>query len=340
MIELSVHLPDLNDIVLALAISLYFLAVCAAVSIPWLAAHLEFWGIQEGYKSYQVAASRLSETAVYNLGAAFLFGLLSFLLASMRTPNKLFTASVLLAPGLGFFLIFLAGYVGLIFLYRHGWKWSGKFHRVHVWIGVSAGVLASFCVAFLVALIIGVSDVSLWPILRIDSWSVFREADFLFGWLFAFLTVFLTGGIVVMLVSRDAFRWESGSSLSEGARLIRLGAFFSLCAIFLMVILSVVWVLFRGLGPFQPVVFSDRPELIPLAVIAFAGMVALVEILMSALKRRGSAPRASIFAAVFLFLAVFGMTSILSWKQGLPKREGGNVSVFSQEKPQLGNAPR
>lgn len=330
--ESSVRLPDVVDIVLALALSLHFLAVCAAVSIPWLAAHLEFWGKEEESRSYWAAASQLSEIAVYNLGAVFLSGVLSYLLASMRAPETLLAVSVLLAPGLGVFLVFLAGYVGLIFLYRRGWKSQRKIVRLHILNAVAAGVMAVFCVAFLVALILGAVDDSLWPRLWVDPWSIFRKADFWFGWGYAFFTVFMTGGVIVMLTGREAFRWESGSSLSAGARLIRLGAFFSLCAIFMMVVLSGVWVLLNGLGPFRPVISADRPELIPLAVVAFAGIVALVEILMSVLKWRGSAPRASLLAAVFLFLAVFGMTSIFSWQPSPQKQEGSRAFVSTQGK--------
>jgi hypothetical protein len=266
--------------------------------------------------------------------------MLSYLLASIRTPEKLFTAFVLLAPVLGLFLLFLVCYVGLIFLYRRGWKWRREIERLHVLTAVAAGVMAVFCVAFLVALLVGTASESLWPRLREDPWSIFRGVDFWFGWLYAFLAVFMTGGVIVMLTGREAFRWESGSSLAAGARLIRLGAVFSLCAIFLMVVLSGVSVLLRGLGPLEPVISAARPELIPLAVIAFAGIVALVEILMSALKWRGSAPRASLLAAVFLFVAVFGITSIFSWKPGPLKQKGGQAFVSTQGEARPGRAPR
>ncbi len=340
MTEFGVRLPEMSEIVLALALTFHFLAVCAAVSIPWMAAHLEFWGMREEFRSDRATAAQLSDIAVYNLGAVFLSGMLCYLLASIRTPEKLITASVLLAPVLGLFLFFLASYVGLIFLYRWGWKWPWKIERLHVLTGVAAGVVAVFCVAFLVALLVGASSEFLWPRLREDPWAIFRGVDFWFGWLYAFLAVFMTGGVIIMLNGREAFRWESGSSLAAGARLIRLGAVFSLCSIFLMVVLSGVMVLFRGLGPFEPIISADRPELIPLAVAAFAGMVVLVEILMSALKWRGSAPRASLLAAVFLFLAVFGMTSILSWKPGPLKQDGGQAFVSTQGEAQPGRAPR
>ncbi len=340
MMESSVRLPGAVDIVLALALSLHFLAVCAAVSLPWLAAHLEFWGKEEESRSYWTTASQLGEIAVYNLGVVFLFGVLSYLLASMRAPETLFAVSVLLAPGLGVFLMFLVVYVGLIFLYRRGWKSRQKIVRLHILNAVAAGVMAVFCVAFLVALVLGAVDDSLWPRLWLDPWSIFREADFWFGWGYAIFTVFMTGGVIVMLTGREAFHWDSGSSLSAGARLIRLGAFFSLCAIFLMVVLSGVWVLLKGLGPFRIVLSTDRPELIPLAVVAFVGIVALVEILMSVLKWRGSAPRASLLAAVFLFLAVFGMTSIFSWQPDPKKQEGGRAFVSTKGDTRPGEATR
>jgi hypothetical protein len=340
MTEFGVRLPDLGDIVLAFALTFHLLAVCAAVSIPWMAAHLEFWGKKEEFRSDRATAAQLSDIAVYNLGAVFLSGMLSYLLASIRTPEKLFTAFVLLAPVLGLFLLFLVCYVGLIFLYRRGWKWRREIERLHVLTAVAAGVMAVFCVAFLVALLVGTASESLWPRLREDPWSIFRGVDFWFGWLYAFLAVFMTGGVIVMLTGREAFRWESGSSLAAGARLIRLGAVFSLFAIFLMIVLSGVLVLFRGLEPFEPIVSADRPELIPLAVVVFAGMVALVEILMSALKWRGSAPRAGLLAAVFLFLAVFGMTSIFSWNPGPLKQKDVRALVSTQGEAQPVRAPR
>lgn len=325
-------LPGWSDLVLTVAFSFHFLAVCGAVSIPWMAAHLEFWGGSKGCQGYRPAATRLGQIAVYNLGAVFMFGILSYLLASIRAPEKLFAASVLMAPGLGLFLIFLMGYVGLIYLYSYGWKWGMKFRRIHIWTALAAGVMAVFCVAFLVALIIGVMDDSLWPRLRADAWSIFGEVNFWFAWVFSFLSVFMTGGIVTMLIGRDAFRWESGASVPDGARLIRLGAFFSLYAIFMMVLLAGAWILLRGLEPLRAIIFSDRPELLALAIIAIIGIVALVEILMSVLKWHGSAPRASVFAAVFLFLAVFGLTSIISWKQVSNQPDGGKSAVYSQGK--------
>ena len=101
MTEFGVRLPDLGDVVLAFALTFHFLAVCAAVSIPWLAAHLEFWGMKEEFQSDRAAAQKLSDIAVYNLGAVFMSGMLCYLLASIRMPEKLFTASVLLAQVLG-----------------------------------------------------------------------------------------------------------------------------------------------------------------------------------------------------------------------------------------------
>jgi hypothetical protein len=69
-------------------------------------------------------------------------------------------------------------------------------------------------------------------------------------------------------------------------------------------------------------------------------MVALVEILMSALKWRGSAPRAGLLAAVFLFLAVFGMTSIFSWNPGPLKQKDVRALVSTQGEAQPVRAPR
>lgn len=335
------RLPELIDVFLAICLSFHFLGVCAAVSIPWLAVHLEFWGEEEGSRNYWGTASRLSEIAVYNLGLVSLSGALSYLLASVRSPETLFTASVLLAPCLGVLLAFFAVYVALTFLYRQGWKWHRRIVRLHILIALSAGVVAMFCAAFLVALVLGSIDDSLWPRLWVDPWSIFRETEFWLGWGYAFFTVFMTGGVIVMLSGREAFRWESGSSLSAGAQLIRLGAFFSLGSIFLMVVLSVVWVLFKGIDPFRYFISADRPELIPLAVIAFIGVVALVEVLMSVLKWRGSAPRASLLAAMFLFLAVFGITSLFSWQPLSSKGEdGGKAVVSTQSGPDSRNVAR
>jgi hypothetical protein len=337
----NIQLPDLGDVFLALVLTLHILFVLAAVSIPWLAAHLEYWGGLEGFKSYRVAATRLSQTAIHNLGAAIFFGALSCLIVSIRNPEKLFTAAVLLAPGLGFLLVFLAGYMGLIFLYRYEWDPKRNIQRGHILIALVAGILGAFCIACLVGLINGVSDVSLWPRLRENPWSIFSGVFFWFGWLYAFLAVFLTGGIHVMLTGREAFRWERGISISEGARLIRLGAFFSLSAIFLMVLLSGVWVYLEGLPPFRQVFLASRPELLIVAAISFAGLVALVEVLMSVLKWGGSAPRASLFAAGFLVLTVLGLTSLFSWRGSLPKQGSDNRVHYSQVekniRPILGN---
>ena len=106
------YYPGPGDWLLSLSATIGVLSLCALVAVPWLAAHLRFWGEREGRKSDLAAAVLLGRWGKFCLAAAFFFGALSFHLASARYPSELFSAAILLAPVLAAVPLFLTAWGG------------------------------------------------------------------------------------------------------------------------------------------------------------------------------------------------------------------------------------
>jgi hypothetical protein len=297
---------------MVLSATLAFLSLCAAASIPWFAAHLGFWGERYGRKSDLAAARRLGRVAMYGAGAVFFFGMLSFHLAVIRNPADTFGAMILLAPFVAALPFLLAGHGGLLLPYR-GLK-GGEGERVPVWTTAGAGALSAAATVFAAALVAVMADKSLWPGLARNPAAVFGSTSFAF-WMAAFVLVSaLVGGVALMLTGRQSFRWGRGESVADGARIIRMGAAVSLLAVFLLAALAGAWMLMNGTGPVRLLFSLARPGLTAAAALIAALAVALIEVLASVLKWRGSAPRASLLAAALVLAAAFCAASIWTFK--------------------------
>lgn len=290
----------------SLAVTLFVLFMCALVAIPWLAAHLRFWGIRNGKKSYFVSADNLVWMSMFCLAGVFLFGMVSFQLVSIRHASGLMTAAILMAPFPVAVPLLCAAWGVFCILSRKSSRWAEDDWAYLV----AAGVAAAGASAIVAALIAGAVDVSLWPRMREDAASVFLSPPFLFGLVAALLASFAVGGILLMLIGRRSFYWERGVSVSEGAFLIQMGAAPSLFAAILLAAWAGVWWLSGGLGPLRAIIFSGDIFLLSLSGILVAAVVALIEMLAGVLQKKGNAPRISLIVAVLLFVAVFSATSL------------------------------
>ena len=303
------YYPGPGDWLLSLSATIGVLSLCALVAVPWLAAHLRFWGEREGRKSDLEAAVLLGRWGKFCLAAAFFFGALSFHLASARYPSELFSAAILLAPVLAVVPLFLTAWGGLFRLSENSSSRAG----CGVLRDVAAGIAALAVAAASAGLFAAATHKSLWPQIRQGPFFVFGSYPFLYGMAFAVLASVVTGGVLVMLIGRRSFRWESGGSVPQGARLIRMGAFPALLATILLALLASVWGLLEGLTPIRAVIFSGRPLLLFMGVFVVAGVVGLIELFVSILRWKGSAPRASVVVAALMFATLFCLVSVLIW---------------------------
>ena len=103
-------------------------------------------------------------------------------------------------------------------------------------------------------------------------------------------------------------------SLTAGARIIRMGAAVSRLAFFLLAALAGAWMLMNGTDPVRLLFSLARPGLTAAAALTAVLAVALIEVLVSVLKWRGSAPRASLLAAALVFAVMFCAASIWTFK--------------------------
>ena len=210
-----------------------------------------------------------------------------------------------------------------------------KKHKNDLLYLVAAGVAAVGASGIVTALIAGAVDDSLWRDMRKDFISVFFSSSFLFGFVVALLSSFLVGGILLMLIGRRSFYWERGVSVSEGAFLIQMGAAPSLFAVILLVAWVSGWWLFDGLVPLRAIIYSSDIVLLSLSGVLVVGVVVLVEMLASVLKKKGNAPRTSFAVAVLLFVTVFSATSLF----GMPDSPGALGQSQKASKAMKQNLP-
>lgn len=290
----------------SLAVAIFVLCMCTLVAIPWLAAHLRFWGIRNGKKSYFTSADLLMRMSMLCLSGVFLFGMASFQLVSLRHASGLMTAAILMAPFPVAVPLLCAVWGVFCLLSRKSSRWAEN----DLAFLVAAGVAAAGASVIVTALIAGAVDVSLWPRMREGFFGVFFSSSFLFGLVVALLASFAMGGILLMLIGRRSFYWERGVSVSEGAFLIQMGAALSLLAAILLAAWAGAWWLSGGLEPLRAIIFSGDIVLLSLSGVLVAAVVALIEMLASVLQKKGNAPRISLTIAVLLFVAVFSAVSL------------------------------
>jgi len=290
----------------SLAVTFFALFIFTLVAIPWLAAHMRFWGNRNRKKSYFTSADLLVQMSMPCLAGVFFFGMVSFHLVSLRHSSALMTVIILMAPLVVAvpFLCFVWGAFFILSRKLSRWAENDLLYLLAV------GVAAAGALVIVTALIAGAVDKSLWPNIRENAASVFVSPSFLFGLVAAGLASFVVGGILLMLIGRRSFFWERGVSVSEGAFLIQMGAAPSLFAAILLVGWAGSWWLAGGLKPLRDVIFSGDIVLLSLSGVLVVGVVAMLEMLASVLKKKGNAPRTSFTVAVLLFVVVFFATSI------------------------------
>ncbi len=300
----------------------HFLAVNAVISVPWIAAHLEFWGYREEAEASLDAARRLGAIAMVGAGAVILLGAGAFLMLSVRVPDLFFPAVVRLKQAFFLFFVLSGGFIALLFAYHSGWKWRGERPFLHVALAVGAGVLALLLSAFFTALSMAAGGPATASPPGSGLGEIAAEAAFLPRLLHTWFAAFATGGVVLMMVGRRAFRWKGGASLSVGARLIRAGALWALLASVLQAAAGIWYLRALPVG-FRDAILGGDPGLTVAFAIAAVGFLALVETLVSVLHWRGGAPRAAAFAAAFVVLITFSLTSARARMVQLQNLPGG-----------------
>ncbi|MBT3350543.1 MAG: hypothetical protein HOJ95_16785 [Nitrospinaceae bacterium] len=320
-----------SQLATSLAVTIFTISMCALVAIPWLAAHMRFWGRRNGKKSYFTSADLLVRISMLCLSGVFIFGMLSFHLVSLRHSPALMTAIILMAPLSVAVPLLCFVWGAFCTLSKKTSRWSEN-DLLYL---VAAGVAAVGASVIVTALIAGAVDDSLWRDMRKDFISVFFSSSFLFGFVVALLSSFLVGGILLMLIGRRSFYWERGVSVSEGAFLIQMGAAPSLFAVILLVAWVSGWWLFDGLVPLRAIIYSSDIVLLSLSGVLVVGVVVLVEMLASVLKKKGNAPRTSFAVAVLLFVTVFSATSLF----GMPDSPGALGQSQKASKAMKQNLP-
>ena len=315
--------PGPGEWLMFLAVACYAVFLCAAVAIPWLAAHMKFWGGRGGMKTGLAVAALLARTGIFCLAGVVFFGLLSYHLATLSYAPGLLAVSMLLAPYLGAAPFLMAVWGGLFLICGK----SGGRGKNEVMYFAASGLMALGLAAATVGLITAASDTSLWPQLRLNAGAVLASRSFLFGMAFTLFASATAGGILLMLIGRHAFQWERGESVAEGARLIRMGAIPSLAAALLMAVVVAAWLLAEGLGPLRALLFSADPLSLLMVVALAGGAVGMVELLVSILKWRGSAPRASAAVAALFLVMVFCVTVLLFRSASSPSLTRGQTTV-------------
>jgi len=279
----------------ALAASLW-----AGISLPLAAAHLEFWSGRRGRPEDREAAARLGEVAVANLGVLAAAAAGTMLLALVRKPDRLLPLLIWLAPVLPWAWLAGTAYAALVLLYASDWGWRGRPPAARTACGAAAGLLALLLAAVRESAEAAASAPALWPLVAENPWVIFRQPGAALFTLHHALGAGAAGGVALMLAGRGAFRWESSVPLSAGARLIRWGAACVLASSALQILLGAAWVGSKGPAWVRATFYGGgRPLLIGVALLV-ASAIFLLEVAVSALRRKGSAPRAGLAAAALL----------------------------------------
>ena len=288
--------------------SVLWLCAGVSVSLPWFSAHLAFWGRRENNADDMEFARRLSGLCPASLVPVFLIGAALSLLASTTQPAVFFTSVIALIRPLGASLLLLLVFVVLASAHSRNRGWglkSGFAHLMMVPAGVSMALSAGLAWAF------ALSCMSLHPFDFEAVWNLRFWAYSSIWWPVAhfYLSAFSVGGLVLMFLGGKAFRWESSVSVSNGARWVRLGAKFSLCFLMIQAGLAGAWLFFRGAGFWDGMLASGGSTFVTLLIIGAVSVVLLFELLLGALRRRGSVRMAGSLAIILVFILAVSVNS-------------------------------
>ncbi|OGL59910.1 MAG: hypothetical protein A3J27_11940 [Candidatus Tectomicrobia bacterium RIFCSPLOWO2_12_FULL_69_37] len=270
------------------------------VALPLVAAHLEYWGAKRGRPEDREAAARLGEAAIVNLICLAAAAAGAALLALIRHPATLLPPLVWMARVWPWAWLAGAGYAGLVLLYGGG-RWAARPPLLGTACAAGAGVLAVLLLPVWGAAL-AFPDPALWLRVEEDPWALFRLRGTALFTLHHLLGAGAAGGAALMLAGRRAFRWESPVPVSSGARLIRWGAGCVLAASALQLLLGVAWLGARGPAWLKGTFYAGGRPLMAAVALLVAALIILLEVAVSALRRRGSAPRAGLTAVALLLV--------------------------------------
>lgn len=307
MTEGSVLGPWWGEWGFALVFAAHLLSAGMALSVPWAAAHLEFWGIRRRRSGDREAAARLGAVGAVNSGVVLLIGLALLLFIAYRRTEPFFTAILLSAPTVLALAPFLAGHAALACAFCLGCPGADRRPLLRVAAAAGAGALALPAAFGFAVLSAAAADPALWP--SLSGGGIFLSGAVLRRVLGVFLLGWAATGVSLMLIGSRAFRWSGGASLSEGARSVRAGSAVSLAAALLLLLLG-AWSTWTAPTAVRSGMFGGDPVLTVLSALTAAGAVGLAEALLIVLRRRGSAPYACVAAAVLLVLATFAFASL------------------------------
>ncbi len=288
--------------------SVLWLCAGVSVSLPWFSAHLVFWGRRENNAADVEFARRLSGLCLASLVPVFLIGAALSLLASTTQPAVFFTSVIALIRPLGALLLLLLLFMVLASAHSGDWERRLKYRFAHLMM-VPAGVLMGLCAGVVWVFALSCMNPHL---LDLEvGWNRRFWAYSSFWWPVAhfYLSAFSAGGLFLMFLGGQAFRWESSASVSNGARWVRLGAKFSLWFLMIQTGLAGAWLFFRGSGFLGGMLASGGSTFVTLLIIGAVCAVSLFELLLGALRRGGNARMTTFFAIFLVFILAVSVNS-------------------------------
>lgn len=271
----------------------------AAASLPWFAARLAFRGRRKNWPEDAEAARRVSRLCLACFMPLLFFCAALLLLASVLHPPAFFNALVGMRAPAGALPLLLLGAAALLFAHGHRGAPRARPGLAHL-PPAAAGAALLPCAGIGWAVALSNADPTL---LEGGGAALFLGLPaFWWGMVHFSLSALSVGGAALMALGGWAFRWESRTTPARGARLVRLGAAFALCFFLAQAGAAGGWLLLRGAGFVEEALAAGGRPLLALCVLGLLCVVALVESLLGALRRRGSAPAAGAVALLLLFV--------------------------------------
>ena len=288
--------------------SALWLCAGASVSMPWFSAHLAFWGWRENDDDDVEFARRLSGLCLASLVPVFFIGAALTLLAATMQTAVFFTSVIALIRPLGMLLLLLFVFAVLAFAHSKHTRRDSKFGFTHLMM-IPPGVLMVLCAGLVWVFTLSCVNPNLLGLEEGWSWRFLARSSFWWAMAHFYLSAFSVGGLVLMFLGGEAFRWESSASVSNGARWVRLGAKFSLC--FLMIQAGVVgsWFLFWGSDFVEGMLASGGSPFVTFLIIGAVCVISLFELLLGALRRGGSVRMSGSFAIFLVFILAVSVSS-------------------------------
>lgn len=319
---MSAMTPESSEWLIVLLGAALWTCAGGVASLPWFAAHLAFWGRRKDDRVDLEDARRLSRLCLACLMPLLFICAALLLLASVARPPVFFTALARLSGSAAALPVLLTVSAAILFAHGERRELFRTKPELARWAPASAGVLMALCAGLAWAFALANLDPAL---LDGDAEGIGRFLAlpaFWRGMVHFYLSALVVGGLALMLLGGLAFRWESRTPASRGARLVRLGAGFSLFFLMLQVGVAGGWLLPRGSDFTRETLAVGGWPLLALCAVGVLCVIALFESLLGALRRRGSAPAAGAIA-----LCLFFVLSVCAGSARLILNKGG-FSLF------------